>query len=43
MKFRHDYFLMWGHALYYKENIINLIDKNENFSIKYFYKYKIRN
>ena len=40
---RKDYFLIWGHGLKYENEIINLIKKNKNFKIKYFYKYDIKN
>ena len=43
MKKRKDFFLIWGHGLKYEKEIINLINKNSNFIIKYFYKYEILN
>ena len=43
MKNRKDFFLIWSHGLKYEKEIIDLINKNSNFIIKYFYKYKISN
>ena len=40
---RNDYFLIWGHGIKFQDKIIDLIEKNKNFTIKYFYKYKIKN
>ncbi len=40
---RHDFFLIWGHGLQYKKEIINLVASNNNFEIKIIHNHKIKN
>ena len=43
MEIRKDFFLIWGHGIIYEEKIIDLIEKNKNFKIEYFFRYKTNN
>ena len=43
MQNRKDYFLIWGNGIKYEDQIIEIIEKNPNFKIEYFYRYKTNN
>ena len=43
MQNRKDYFLIWGNGIKYEEQIIEIIEKDPNFKIEYFYRYKANN
>ena len=43
MKNRKDYFLIWGNGLKYEDQIIKIIEKDTNFKIDYFYRFKAKN
>jgi hypothetical protein len=40
---RYDFFLIWGHGLEYKKEIIKIITSNDNFEIKRIHNHKIKN
>ena len=43
MQNRKDYFLIWGNGIKYEDQIIEIIEKDPNFKIEYFYRYKANN
>lgn len=40
---RYDFFLIWGHGLKYKDNIIGILAKEKKFEILYIVKHKVNN
>jgi hypothetical protein len=43
MKNRKDYFLIWGSGLEFENQIIEIIERDPNFKIEYFYRFKAKN